>query len=625
MPGVAGGAAAEGDGTEVAGGGGPGSGDAGGVGVEATPVEDTAASSRRPRRASPPGFLSVPQFPPRSSMRPVAAEPRGVPAGGTGSTGGVVGRGAGSGVAGAKGVGTLAPTLRTQERLEEDSRSQQQVRLEQQKERVEEEPQPQQQGQVARQQPPKEAEQQRLRDLLDLAPARFVRGPLPSPLVHPNESLSLSLWSQRNSLNRAVSPEPRRSHYRADDPFHLVLCSRVPPLPVFPHPPESSRTLTPDRFSDNLRALRPVVAHFLSTLVTPPTSSRLLLPLSLVLPRPTTLTTSLTWQFELGFLAAVVLHLCAMLLAPKVDLDALYIPTLRTHAEAVTRLYTPVPSREPAQVDLAVSSAWLHWLLPSWGPSGSYMSRGREVGEQGGVAGGGVGNHQPANPMLPSTSTPSPTTADPMKSFSTEKFMGEDYEHWSFRRRPIYTQYKLLDLVEGKEKMPEAAELKGAWMKLSFDAYMLMVQVVGGRQLDHIKDLLGDLECGPKAWRKLMDVHSPTHTTGIVLLTRRLRDIKFVNGEPMQPVLDEMRDIFTKLQDGGVVYPKLVQCVEIVTRLPDSWSALAINFNTQQPQWSVDYILACILEEDLRRRSVERLEEGAGYGVGGGKSGFKKK
>ncbi|CAI7758727.1 unnamed protein product [Closterium sp. NIES-53] len=222
------------------------------------------------------------------------------------------------------------------------------------------------------------------------------------------------------------------------------------------------------------------------------------------------------------------------------------------------------------------------------------MAGAREAGEQGGVAGGGLGTHQPANPTLPTSSTPSPTTVDPVKAFSMEKFMGEDDEHWSFRMRLMFTQYKLLDLVEGKEKMPEAAELKGAWMKRSFDA-------------------------------KVLDVHSPTHATGIVLLARRLRGIKFVDGEPMQPVLDEMRDIFTKLQGGGVVYPELVQCVEIVIRLPESWSALAINLNSQQPQWSVDYIRARILEEDLRRRSVERSEEGAVYGVGGGMSGFKKK
>ncbi|CAI7810356.1 unnamed protein product [Closterium sp. NIES-53] len=189
------------------------------------------------------------------------------------------------------------------------------------------------------------------------------------------------------------------------------------------------------------------------------------------------------------------------------------------------------------------------------------MARGREAGEKGGVAVGGVGTHQPANPTLPTSTTPSPTTMDPVKAFSIEKFMGEDYEHLSF-------------------------------------CMTLM---------------------------KLLDMHSPTHPTGIMLLERRLRNIKFIDGEPMQPVLDEMRDIFTKLQGGGVVYPEPVQCVEIVIWLQESWSALAINLNAQQLQWSVDYIRARILEEDLRRRSVESSEEEDGYGVGGGMSDFKKK
>ncbi|CAI7772301.1 unnamed protein product [Closterium sp. NIES-54] len=135
------------------------------------------------------------------------------------------------------------------------------------------------------------------------------------------------------------------------------------------------------------------------------------------------------------------------------------------------------------------------------------MAGAREAGEQGGVAGGGVGTHQPAN-TLSTSSTPSPTTVDPVKAFSIEKFMGEDYEHWSFRMRLMYTQYKLLDLVEGEEKMPEAAELKGAWMKRSFDAYMLMVQAVGGRQLDHIKDLLDPRRrCGVPGARAMRGDH----------------------------------------------------------------------------------------------------------------------
>ncbi|CAI7843079.1 unnamed protein product [Closterium sp. NIES-54] len=171
VSGGAGGAVAEGEGIGAAGAGGVGPGGAGGVGVEVTPVEDMAATTRRPRPTSPSVFSSVPQFPPRSSLRPVVAEPGGVPGGGTGGPRGVGGGAAGSGGAGAGGTGTVAPTLHTQdqsqsqqqerveeesqqqrERVKEGSRLQQQVQLQPQQERVEEESRVQQRVQLQSQQ-----------------------------------------------------------------------------------------------------------------------------------------------------------------------------------------------------------------------------------------------------------------------------------------------------------------------------------------------------------------------------------------------------------------------------------------------------------------------------------------
>ncbi|CAI7879523.1 unnamed protein product [Closterium sp. NIES-53] len=115
------------------------------------------------------------------------------------------------------------------------------MQLQPQQERAEEEPQERQQGQVPSQQTPEEAERQRLRlcNLLDPAPARLVRGPLPSPPVPPVQSLSSSQWTCRSPLGRYVSPEPRRSRYRADGPFHLLVSgpARSPSsggAPVFP-------------------------------------------------------------------------------------------------------------------------------------------------------------------------------------------------------------------------------------------------------------------------------------------------------------------------------------------------------------------------------------------------------
>ncbi|CAI7739356.1 unnamed protein product [Closterium sp. NIES-54] len=126
----------------------------------------------------------------------------------------------------------------------------------------------------------------------------------------------------------------------------------------------SSLTVLHDPLSDYLRASRPVVSRVLSALVTHSTA-----PLSSVSALVTTVAgfaSSLRLDyaahlvsgpahspssrgapvfplevledrhFELGFLAAAVPHLCAMVLAPEGDLDTLNIPISRTHAEALS-------------------------------------------------------------------------------------------------------------------------------------------------------------------------------------------------------------------------------------------------------------------------------------------------
>ncbi|CAI7891210.1 unnamed protein product [Closterium sp. NIES-54] len=268
VSGGVGGVAAEGVGTGAAGARGAGSGGAGGVRLETTPEEDTAVSTLWPRPASPLGFLSVPEFPPCLPLRPVAAEPGSVAVGGTGFPGmlsvevlvlGVleletralrrlhyVLRGVTATVAGAaastarEGRGGVTTAAAGAVEATRESRRRE------------------------------EAEQQRLKDLPNAAPTHLVRGPLPSPPVPPVEPHASSPWARHSHVGHAVSPEPRRSRYHADGPFHLVLRSRVPPPPVLPQPPESSLIVFHNPFSDYLHAFCPIVSHVLSTLVTHP-------------------------------------------------------------------------------------------------------------------------------------------------------------------------------------------------------------------------------------------------------------------------------------------------------------------------------------------------------------------
>ncbi|CAI7920579.1 unnamed protein product [Closterium sp. NIES-53] len=209
--------------------------------------------------------------------------------------------------------------------------------------------------------------------------------PDPSPAVFPCSQSSLSppssqTWASRRSPRaRPSSPVP------FTDLRTALLCSSPPrPSPsVLPSPPELALTAslsTP--VTDYYRTYCPVLSRVLASLVTHPRASvssvsaltaavtefastrRLDFATSLVAAPPSSplavggvsalgCDALEDRQFELEFLAAASPHLCAMVLAPAGDPDALDIPTPRTYAEALSR---PWASQWRAAMDVEMAS-----------------------------------------------------------------------------------------------------------------------------------------------------------------------------------------------------------------------------------------------------------------------------
>ncbi|CAI7743317.1 unnamed protein product [Closterium sp. NIES-53] len=69
--------------------------------------------------------------------------------------------------------------------------------------------------------------------------------------------------------------------------------------------------------------------------------------------------------------------------------------------------------------------------------------------------------------------------------------------------------------------------------------------------------LLPDVDCGPKAWTVLKELHAPTSVVATLMLERELSALRLSEGEPVQPVLDKMRDLYAKLATAGITYPVL--------------------------------------------------------------------
>ncbi|GJP65720.1 hypothetical protein CLOP_g22584 [Closterium sp. NIES-67] len=92
-------------------------------------------------------------------------------------------------------------------------------------------------------------------------------------------------------------------------------------------------------------------------------------------------------------------------------------------------------------------------------------------------------------------------------------------------------------------------------------------------QRHHIMHLLPEIDCGPKAWAVLKDLHAPTSVAASLMLDRELSMLRLSENEPVQPVLDKMRELYAKLAIAGITYPEqtnggvvaLVQEEEVVT------------------------------------------------------------
>ncbi|GJP41176.1 hypothetical protein CLOM_g853 [Closterium sp. NIES-68] len=109
----------------------------------------------------------------------------------------------------------------------------------------------------------------------------------------------------------------------------------------------------------------------------------------------------------------------------------------------------------------------------------------------------------------------------------------------------------------GTEPRPKEMAEQADWDKRSSAGYYLLSQSLELNQRHRIMHLLPEIDCGPKAWAVLKDLHAPTSVAASLMLDRELSMLRLSENEPVQPVVAGLGT------SGGVV--ALVQEEEVVT------------------------------------------------------------
>ncbi|CAI7873006.1 unnamed protein product [Closterium sp. NIES-53] len=140
----------------------------------------------------------------------------------------------------------------------------------------------------------------------------------------------------------------------------------------------------------------------------------------------------------------------------------------------------------------------------------------------------------------------------------------------------------------------------------------------------HIKDLVEFDDSGLKAWKLLRDVIQPNTLPMMIVLEKELAALSMRLGDDVKPVLDKIKDTYARMGAAGSNVSQMQQCTKIISMLDNSWDNLIPTLNTQEDEWTPEWLRQQILQEDFYRRHTgggAANKTAEGYGAGGGSRG----
>jgi len=253
---------------------------------------------------------------------------------------------------------------------------------------------------------------------------------------------------------------------------------------------------------------------------------------------------------------------------------------------------------------------------------------GQETIENGATGGGNPSVPASSSSQEPGSSAPREGRADQglllkevLKSFTVEKFSGDGYDDWAWKMKLYFRQLGVLKVMTGEDKRPEDAALQGVWDERSSAGYYVLSQSLELNQRHHIMHLLDEDACGPMAWALIQGLHAPTSAAASLSLEKQMSALRLSEGEPVQPVLDKMRELYAKLAAAEVKYSEEAKCLKLLSLLPDSWLSFTSGLALPQyrAMWSVEWLRTQVLEEEFRRRQckIGGDDSAGGFGMQG--------
>lgn len=188
--------------------------------------------------------------------------------------------------------------------------------------------------------------------------------------------------------------------------------------------------------------------------------------------------------------------------------------------------------------------------------------------------------------------------ADGMR-VSFAKLSSGNYVSWKFRMKSLLEREELWDVI-GTAKPEEVDEHYAQWKKNDVKARATISLFIDDNQLRFIKKA----ETARDMWNNLKTYHEKATIGTQAMLLQQLCSINLGEGGEVEKHLEEIENLFDRLDSSGVEISEQLRVIMMLRSLPPSFSSFVTSLeNRPHEDLTMDLVVARLRDECNKRAS----------------------
>jgi len=183
--------------------------------------------------------------------------------------------------------------------------------------------------------------------------------------------------------------------------------------------------------------------------------------------------------------------------------------------------------------------------------------------------------------------------------FEIEKFNGQSFELWKLKMEDLLVDREQWIAVD-PGTMPTGA-VKEEWEKLERKARSTIRLCLADSVLVNVS---GE-DSAKKLWDKLGNLYQSKSLVNKLFLRKKLYLLRMTDGDSVSEHLNAFNTLVSQLTSVGIALDDDEKCISLLCSLPDSWDNLVIAIGSNATTLNFENVVASLLSEEMRRRSID--------------------